>query len=713
MRKVRTAILYLLVVISSIHSFGQEKPRITLDEFFNAVSISKVRTAPDGKAVLIATERADWDNNRFREDIWLYREGASSLLLLTQSGHDSNPQWSPDGHWIAFLSDRKSGSGKSASPAGTSGSQSNRDESESKDKEVTQVYLVSLAGGEAFPVTSGDEEVHSFTWAADSQAIYFATRAPWSKAQQEANKKHWNDVVRFREAERGDVLYRISLAGALATREAVSISESKGSEKDKDQEAPGTAGAKTIAASSLRIQELIASPDGKSLAFLTNPVSQRQEYAKDYEIYTVDFTGGPARQLTRNNAIEEDLHWSGDSRQIFFTVRNGGVEAAYGDFQDREYSVEIAGAAVHRWAEKFPGAVASSSVTAEGDLLSAGRLGTEVQVYTQAKADAPFAKHRGWSGAYTHLSAAAHSPRVAFVFSSLGRPEEVYLAESVDALTDARPITTFNKLFIDRALPEGKPYRWKSADGTTIEGMLIYPPGKMGSKNLRTLVLIHGGPADADGNVFGADWYDWGILAASNDWLVFRPNYRGSSGYGDKFLREIIPTIVSRPGKDILEGVDALVRDDLADPDRLAIGGYSYGGYMTNWLITQTTRFKAAVSGAGAVEHASNWGNDDTTMDDAFFLGGRPWEAVQRYIDEAALYQFGKVKTPTHIVAGADDVRVAVSQDYLLERALHSQGIPSRLLIFPGEGHSLSKNPWHGKIKVREELLWLEQHVPK
>ena len=140
---------------------------------------------------------------------------------------------------------------------------------------------------------------------------------------------------------------------------------------------------------------------------------------------------------------------------------------------------------------------------------------------------------------------------------------------------------------------------------------------------------------------------------------------------------QIVPQIVSRPGKDILEGVDALVKDGIADPDHLTIGGYSYGGYMTNWLITQTTRFKAAVTGAGAVEHIGNWGNDDTTYDDAYFLGGRPWEAAQRYHDEAAIFQIDKVKTPTHMVAGANDIRVAVLEDYLARTravlAWHSQ----------------------------------------
>jgi len=243
-----------------------------------------------------------------------------------------------------------------------------------------------------------------------------------------------------------------------------------------------------------------------------------------------------------------------------------------------------------------------------------------------------------------------------------------------------------------------------------VEGMLIYPPGKFGTEHLPMFTFIHGGPGDADGNHFEADWYQWAALAAADGWLVFEPNYRGSVGYGDKFALGIIGPIVSRPGKDILEGVDQLVHDGIADPDHLTVGGYSYGGYMTNWLITQTTRFKAAVSGAGAVENVANWGNDDTTFDDAYFLGGLPWKTRKNYEDEAAIWQFDKVTTPTHVVGGADDVRVYVGEDYLLERALVTQGVPTSLLIFPGEGHSLDRNPWHGKIKVREELKWLDKY---
>jgi dipeptidyl aminopeptidase/acylaminoacyl peptidase len=361
-----------------------------------------------------------------------------------------------------------------------------------------------------------------------------------------------------------------------------------------------------------------------------------------------------------------------------------------------------------RWAPDFQGAIAGFSVLPSGALAAEGRLGTEVQLYTSEKPASDFVPRAGSPGTYDKLSAAAHSRRLAFVHSSIEEPLEVWLADDANDLTHARRITAFNQYFSERAVPQGTPYRWTTDDGVTAEGMLIYPPGQFGAKHLKMLTLIHGGPEDADGNQFGADWYRWGAMAATEGWLVFEPNYRGSIGYGDKFALGIITKIVSRPGRDILEGVDALVKDGMADADRLAVGGYSYGGYLTNWLITQTTRFKAAVTGAGAVEHVVNWGNDDTTYDDAYFLGGLPWMAKQNYNDESAIWQIDKVKTPTHIVAGADDIRVYVGEAYLLERALHTQGVPSKLLIFPGEGHELDKNPWHGKIKVREELKWLE-----
>ncbi|HVN22105.1 MAG TPA: hypothetical protein VMU05_25185, partial [Dongiaceae bacterium] len=199
MRFQRTSCVVTTVIICALSALTQSKPKLTLDDFFNAVSFRSVELSPDGNSVVIATDRADWDQQIFRTDLWLYREGSKTLVQLTQSGHDSDPKWSADGEWIAFLSERKNPAGKS-------------DDSESKDKDdVSQLYLISPNGGEAFPVTQGEEDVHTFSWSSDSQTIYYATRQPWTKQQKDDYKNHWKDVVEYRTAERGDSIFAMNV----------------------------------------------------------------------------------------------------------------------------------------------------------------------------------------------------------------------------------------------------------------------------------------------------------------------------------------------------------------------------------------------------------------------------------------------------------------------------------------------------------------------
>src|SRR5208282_5866119 len=497
---------------------------------------------------------------------------------------------------------------------------------------------------------------------------YFATRQPWTKQQTDDHKKDWKDVTRYRGDERGDVVFRITLEEAQARSAALgSVSkQTPGAEKDSK----ATPGAVAIASTPLRVAQIAISPDGQRLAFLTESVSERQEKMEDIDLYLVNLAGQAPEatpiRLTRNEAVELNLEWSPDNRHLFFQVNLGSLEKKYEDPQPRLYWIDAeadvnhtSGAAPEkrqpqRWFADYPGEVVHYAPLPDGSVLCACRQGTEVQFLTQATPKAAILKLEGWPGTYEAPAAAkqSQSKRLAFAYSSTERPTEVYLADSLDQLAQARPITKFNQLFTERDLPQAKPYHWNSSDGTKIEGMLMYPPGKFEAKNLPTFVFIHGGPQDADGNRFAADWYTWDRLAATAGWLVFEPNYRGSTGYGDKFALAIVPGLFSSPGRDILAGVDALVKDGIADANQLTIGGYSYGGYMTNWLITQTTRFKAAVTGAGGVENVADWGNDDSTEDDTYLIGGKPWETPDRYNSEAAIFQINKVRTPTHMVAG-------------------------------------------------------------
>ena len=272
--------LLLLAVLLGFASLGfaDQKPKLTLDEFFNSVSYTSVALSPDGNSVVIGAERADWDQRIFRTDLWLYRDDgkSGSLIQLTQSGHDSDPKWSPDGHWIAFLSERKTSSAKD--------SESDSDDDKDADKgDASQIYVISPAGGEAIPLTQGQEEVHTFSWSADSRSLYFATRHPWTKTQKDDYRKQWKDVVQYRTAERGDTIFALDLAAALGRHATAPAKDERDAEKESDL----TPGARSIATLPLRVEELVTSPDGSKLAFISNSINQRQEKFEDYEIYAL------------------------------------------------------------------------------------------------------------------------------------------------------------------------------------------------------------------------------------------------------------------------------------------------------------------------------------------------------------------------------------------------------------------------------------------
>ncbi len=670
-------------------------PAISLDEFFNTSEVQSAKLSPDGTAAVIATSTPDWQHNRFRQDLWLWRAPATRPILLTQARQDSAPQWSPDGKFIAFISNR-------AVPG---------EAEPDTDKDGTpRIWLINPLAGEAFPLYREKTEAHTFAWMPESNAILFAVTQAVSKEQQDTDTRQWNDVIRWREQEHGDVLLRLPIKSAVEANLATPTAT------HTDPEPAATAviyprGSAVVTSSPYAIEEIVPSPQTAQIAFLTRSISHRMEQPDASEIYLVELDHPTARQLTHNQAIEQHLVWSPDGKTLYFMVpaAGGSLEGPYTDVQGRLYRCNPTTAAVERIGVDFPGTWNSFEILPDGGLIGLGMVGTETQIYRVTPATAQ--RLAGLPGSYADLSVARSSGQILITHSTVSDPAELYLAHDLNHLSAATQITDFNAIFRQRAHPQARPYLWKADDGTSIEGMLIYPPGKFNQTHLRMLTLIHGGPADADGDRFGADWYDWAGLAAANGWLVFRPNYRGSSGYGDQFMQQIQPHLVSRPGKDILEGVDALVKDGIADPDHLAIGGYSYGGYMTNWLLTQTSRFKAAVTGAGAVEHTANWGNDDVTFDDAWYLSGTPWEQPQLYQSEAAIFQFDKVKTPTHLVAGNADVRVSYFEGVLMERALQTLNIPHSFLVFPGEGHPLANNPWHGYIKVREELKWLDKYA--
>src|ERR1700730_1580257 len=373
------SVISVSVFTHSILAHAQTvKPKLTLDEFFNSVSFPSVKVSPDGNSVVIETEKADWEQQIFRKELWLYRTASGSLTQLTQSGHDSSPEWSPDGQWIAFLSERKVVAAKDAD-AGDSKDGDNKD----KDKDVAQLFLISPSGGEAFAITSGEDEVHAFAWSQDSKAIYFATRQPWTKQQNDDHKKQWKDVIRYRGAERGDVIFRITLNEAPALHAALGSNSRPLSDAEKDSGA--TPGAVAIARTPLRVGQISISHDSARLAFATSSVSERQEKVEDIELYLVSLTGSvgeatPVR-LTHNEAVELNLEWAPDNRHLFFQVNLGSLERKYEDPQPRLYWIDAADTPgstsanmankreVQRWFAGYPGEVVRYTPLPDGSVL--------------------------------------------------------------------------------------------------------------------------------------------------------------------------------------------------------------------------------------------------------------------------------------------------------------------------------------------------------
>ena len=397
-------------------------------------------------------------------------------------------------------------------------------------------------------MTQGEEDVHAFSWSADSNRIYFATRQPWSKTQKDDYKQEWKDVVQYRTAERGDTIFALDICGGSWAARRPRPRKSRKKKASPNSSPTSLPDAQPIATLPLRVDSLVTSPDGTKLAFLSNAINQRQEKYEDVELYVVDL---------QSRAPNASLAASPTTRP-WKRIRTGLTTAATFSSTSKSETSPAPTATCNRIFTGSTPSPAQRPITSNnGAKISSAPSNTlplPVTTLLPRRAWArksnciPSVSHRtrctastDWPGTYANISTAEHSSRVAFVYSSLGKPEEVYLADSADKLDQARPITSFNKLFAERDLPQGKPYQWKADDGTTVEGMLIYPPGKFEAKHLPMLTFIHGGPADADGNHFEADWYQWAALAATNGWLVFEPNYRGSTGYGDKFLMQIVP----------------------------------------------------------------------------------------------------------------------------------------------------------------------------
>lgn len=378
--------------------------------------------------------------------------------------------------------------------------------------------------------------------------------------------------------------------------------------------------------------------------------------------------------------------------------------------QRRIYWVNPVDGHMEQLGADFTGELWAQDVTAEGGVLAIGNVSTKWGLYYIDAATRKAREVESALGPIQQISIAANGEVVAFV--TMNNPE-LYIAGGINRLSNATKITDFNASFNKLPKPEIETIRWNNNDGDTIEGLLYFPPGQKGAKNLPLILDIHGGPWIARTESFytplGGAGIDGAALLATRGYLVLLPNYRGSTGRGDGFLQALNGYPCSRPATDVLSGVDYVIANGWADPKRLGVRGGSYGGRITNCVIGLTTRFKAAVSIAGF------WNLTSAFSDSGGALAGfdsfkPPWEDMTRYWEESPISHAANIKTPTLIMIGGADTAVSPAQAREQKRAFDWLEVPSELLIFPGDVHELIK-PSSTRTRLEAEVAWFDHYV--
>jgi dipeptidyl aminopeptidase/acylaminoacyl peptidase len=427
-------------------------------------------------------------------------------------------------------------------------------------------------------------------------------------------------------------------------------------------------------------------------------------------VWVMDATGGAAVALTSNGVAESGSTLSPDGSQVLFLAQANERFDTY--YNANLFVMPTAGGAARDLTRDFGHEVIDAAWSKDGrTIYFLANLGVHSQLFELAVAGgAPRALTTGNHaiGGWSYLPA-----RGQHVFTK----DDPVNGGDVWTMTSGAPAQVshvFDRYPRDFRLPRQEKITWKGADGVTVEGLLFYPLDYQAGQRYPLVVQTHGGPQASDKFGFGR-WNNYTQVLAARGYVVLQPNYRGSTGYGDPFLRDMVGHYFVNAHLDVMTGVDHLIAIGLVDGDRMVKMGWSGGGHLTNKIITFTTRFKAAASGAGAANWISMYAQSDVRTYRTPWFGGTPWQVkapIDVYWEHSPLKYVSNVTTPTIFLVGEEDVRVPSPQSVEMYRALKSLGVPTHLYIAPREPHGWGELR-HELFKVNVELAWFEAYATK
>jgi len=634
------------------------------------VAVNFPKISPDGRRVVYEQSRTNWDANAFETDLWIADTTTGERHLLSSSVKSStDAAWSPDGRWIAFLSDRPGVLPKS--PA-----------------EKKQLYVMPADGGEAQQLTRTDKGVNAFDWAPDSRRIAFSAEGSEPKALKD-RKETFGDYHVI-HADYGMVqLWLLDLPRP----------DSVGRTPPPADPTPLTkADAYSVGAFSF-------SPDGMRIAFS----AQRDPdliSGGTSQIYLVTTAGAAVTPLVTGPGPNNDPHWSPDGSQIAFET-TGGEKFFF--YANQKIAVVPAAGGAPKVVDAGFDEDADLKAWGPDGLYFEARNKTESGLYRLdpaagaasrvALADTPMAGRFSFSKDYRRVAFQGAAPnRFAEIFAGdLGGAAPQRLTHAGDQLTS-----------FDTGKREV--FRWTSKDGTPIEGVLLTPPGFDPSKKYPLMVVIHGGPTGIDVPSVGADRIYPTEQFLAKGAIVLRPNYRGSAGYGGKFRALNVRNLGVGDYADVISGVDALIAKGFVDKTRVAAMGWSQGGYISAFITTSSDRFKAVSVGAGISDWMTYYANTDITPFTPQYLKATPWDDPAVYRKTSPISYVAKAKTPTLIQHGSNDRRVPIANAYELRQALEDKGVPVKMVVYEGFGHGINK-PRQARAVMEENAAWFGHYI--
>ncbi|HET9406456.1 MAG TPA: S9 family peptidase [Candidatus Sulfotelmatobacter sp.] len=666
-------------------SASSTSPRaITVDDLFEIHDVRDPQITDDGKWVAYTVATASLKEDKTDTRIWIApTSGGDAIAMTAEKVSSSNPRWSPDGKYLAFLSKRNEGK--------------------------TQVWLLNRMGGEAQQLTDTVQDVNDYAWSPDSKRLVLILRDPSPQELQEAKEKEKEkpgssekdkaatpkkpktpppfviDRYRFKTDTVGYLDRRRTHLYVLdiATKSVAQITSG-----DFDDDEPAW------------------SPDGKQLAFRSNRSTPDPDRTYDSNIWVVaaDNTdkGAHLTQVTTNPGSDMAPAWSPDGKWItyitqldpkmmWYATHHVAVSPAAGgeakvltrpfDRMSRSPHFSPDGKSIYFIADD-DGAVHLCHVPAEG-----------------GKVECPISDRVVVSG-YTM----AKSGDLAVHISTMDRPGEIYTTTTAGGAPTR--VSHVNDAFMEKIKIVKPEYvHFKSKDGTTVAGYVFKPLDYEAGKKYPTLLYPHGGPVGA----YYGNFDHFSQLMAANGYVVLEPNPRGSSGYGENFCKAIFADWGNKDFQDDMAIVDYAVAQGLADPDKLGVGGWSYGGISTDFIIAQTKRFKGAISGAGTALLTSFYGHDHYILDYDVELG-RPWENRAAWDKVSPYYKVANITTPTLFMGGDVDWNVPILGSEQMYEALKSLGRETELVVYPGEFHGF-RTPSHLKDRLERNLSWYAHYV--